>query len=118
MDNIKNDEYYLFKIIYDIDKVISYANGLSILEFVEDEIVLDSILFRMIQISESIKKLSTEFKSKYNDIPWVDISGFRNRIVHDYDSTDYSIVYEIIKNDLPNIKKQINYKHKINCTTP
>ena len=107
MDNIKNDEYYLFKIINDIDKVISYAKGLSFLEFIEDEIVLDSILFRMIQISESIKKLSTEFKSNYNDIPWVDISGFRNRIVHDYDSTDYSIVYEIVKKDLPRIKNEL-----------
>ena len=107
MDNIKNDEHYLFKIINDIDKVISYAKGLSFLEFIEDEIVLDSILFRMIQISESIKKLSTEFKSNYNDIPWVDISGFRNRIVHDYDSTDYSIVYEIVKKDLPRIKNEL-----------
>jgi uncharacterized protein with HEPN domain len=104
MDNIKNDKYYLLKIINDIDKVISYSKGLSFEEFLEDEIVVDSILFRLIQISESIKKLSTDFKNKHNNIPWIDIAGFRNRIVHDYDSTDYSIVYEIVKKDLPEIR--------------
>ena len=66
------------------------------------------MLFRLIQIVENIKKLSDEYKKEHNDIEWNDIIGFRNRIVHDYGKTDYSIVYEVVSTDLPVLKKSLN----------
>ena len=66
------------------------------------------MLFRLIQIVENIKKLSDEYKKEHNDIEWNDIIGLRNRIVHDYGKTDYSIVYEVVSTDLPVLKKSLN----------
>ena len=107
MDNIKNDDYYKELIIFDIDKIIEYTHKISYEEFIDDEQLIDAVLFRLIQIVENIKKLSDEFKKRHNDIEWNDIIGFRNRIVHDYGKTDYSIVYEVVSTDLPVLKKSL-----------
>lgn len=68
-----------------------------------NEILLDSMMFRMIQISENSRKLSDKYKENHADIPWNAVYGFRNRIVHDYGSVDLNIVYETLKNDIPDL---------------
>ncbi len=59
------------------------------------------------------KKLSTSFKEKYSDINWNDIIGFRNRIVHEYGKTDYTIIYEVVSNDIPNLKDTLFKKNNL-----
>ncbi len=103
MDNTKDDKYYINIILEDIHKILKYTGNISYEEFIEDDQLIDAILFRLIQISENIKKLSASFKNEYNNISWNDIIGFRNRIVHDYGKTDYTIVYEVILNDIPKL---------------
>ena len=71
----------------------------------DDEQLIDAVLFRLIQMTENIKKLSTRFKEQHASVSWNDIVGFRNRIVHDYGKTDYTIVYEVVSNDIPNLKE-------------
>ena len=104
MDNIKSDKYYINLILDDINKIIKYTNNVSYDDFMDDEQLIDAILFRLIQMTENIKKLSTSFKEEHKNISWNDIVGFRNRIVHDYGKTDYTIVYEVVSNDIPNLK--------------
>ncbi len=105
MDNNKNDTYYKNIILNDVEKILKYSNGLSYEEFIDDEELIDAILFRLIQISENIKKPSNEFKTGHSNIPWNEIVGFRNKIVHDYGKTDYSIVYEVVSNDIEALRK-------------
>ena len=104
MDNLKNDNYYIKLIMEDIDKILKYTNEVSYDDFMNEEQLIDAILFRLIQMTENIKKLSISFKEKYNNISWNDIVGFRNRIVHDYGKTDYTIVYEVISKDITAMK--------------
>ncbi len=103
MDNIKNDSYYLQKIIKDLTFVTSQMHNVDIEELNANEILLDSMLFRMIQVSENSRKFSDEYKEKHPDIPWNAVYGFRNRIVHDYGNVDLNIVYETLKNDIPDL---------------
>ena len=76
----------------------------SILE--ENEILLDSMIFRLIQIQENAKKLTEEYKSANRDIPWTDIAGLRNRIVHDYGNVDLAVVYAVLVEDIPWLAKR------------
>ena len=101
MDNLKNDNYYKNHILNDLNKILEYSKNVSYEQFVNDEQLIDAVLFRLIQITENIKKLSLSFKEQHPEIRWNDIIGFRNRIVHDYGKTDYAIVYEVISNDVP-----------------
>ena len=103
MDNIKDDNYYLRRIVSDLLFISEHMRGVDEEELNGNEILLDSMLFRMIQISESSKKLSLELKEKKNNIPWDAISGLRNRIVHDYGNVNLKIVYETLKNDIPEL---------------
>lgn len=103
MDNKKTDDYYVQKIIKDLRFVTVQMHSVDIEELSSNEILLDSMLFRMIQISENSRKLSDDYKSKHTDIPWTAVFGFRNRIVHDYGNVDLNIIYETLKNDIPDL---------------
>ena len=103
MDNIKNDNYYLQKIIKDLTFVTAQMQDVNINDLSTNEILLDSMMFRMIQISENSRKLSDKYKKNHADIPWNAVYGFRKRIVHDYGSVDLNIVYETLKNDIPDL---------------
>ncbi len=109
MDNIKNDSYYLQKIIKDLTFVTSQMQYVDIDELNENEVLLDSMLFRMIQISENSRKLSDEYKESHTNIPWNAVYGFRNRIVHDYGNVDLNIVYETLKNDIPDLLSALKW---------
>lgn len=100
MDNIKNDYYYLDKVIRDFHFIMKHTKDVSKDEFEKNEILLDSMMFRFIQISEHMKKLSTTFRANHVAVPWNEIIGLRNRIVHEYANVDYNIIYNTVKNDV------------------
>ena len=109
MDNVKNDRYYIQKIRNDLQFIVQHMKDVDIEELNSNEILLDSMLFRMIQLSENAKKLSDEYKEKRGYIPWNAMYGLRNRIVHDYGNVDLNIVFETLKNDIPD--KRIMLTH-------
>ena len=100
MDNVKNDEYFLTKIINDLEFIEKHMRNVTYDEFAENEILQDSMMFRLIQVSENAKKLTEEYKEKESDVPWRAISGLRNKIVHEYGGVDYRIVFDTLKEDV------------------
>lgn len=112
MDNHKNDSYYIQKAIKDISAILKYSKGKLYEDFVEDEQLIDSVMFRFIQLAENIKNISNEFKEQNKQVPWGKIIGFRNGIVHEYGETDYSIVYDIIFDNLEDLKKLFEHNIK------
>ena len=104
MDNLKNDKYYIDLAKKDIEKIIQYTKDISYEEFINDEQLIDAVMFRLVQMVENIKKITNKFKEEHNEIEWNEIIGFRNKIVHDYGKTDYNVVYEVIKEDIQKLK--------------
>ncbi len=107
MDNIKNDAYYIKKMLKDINFIIEKTNGITLEELEANEVLCDSVLFRLIQISENSVKLTTEFKASHNDIPWQAIKGMRNKIVHEYGDVEFDIVHQTITEDIPEVCKKL-----------
>ena len=103
MDNVKTDNYYIQKIKQDLEFISRHMKNVDIEELNANEVLLDSMLFRMIQISENARKLTEEFKQTRENIPWSALYGLRNRIVHDYGNVDLNIVYETLKVDIPDL---------------
>lgn len=108
MDNLKNNNYYIQKIKRDLKFIVLHMQDVDLEELNANEILLDSMLFRMIQISENAKNLSDEYKQVHGYIPWNALYGLRNRIVHDYGNVDLNIVYETLKNDMPELLEMIS----------
>ena len=61
MDNVKNDNYYIQKIRKDLEFIVAHMRNVDLEELNANELLLDSMLFRMIQISENAKKLTEEY---------------------------------------------------------
>lgn len=108
MDNTKNDHYYLNRIRTDIAFIVTHMKDVDMQELNDNEVLLDSMLFRMIQISENAKKLSAEYKIATANLPWNELIGLRNRIVHDYGNVDLRIVFDTLKYDIPLLLKQLS----------
>ena len=104
MDNKKDDAYYFLKIVQDIDAIKKHLNNETYEQFLKDDIVIDAIMFRLVQLIENIKNVSDQFKNNHSEIPWHKIIGFRNNLVHEYGKTDYLVVYQIVTNDLNTLK--------------
>ncbi len=107
MDNVKNDAYYIEKMLKDIKFIISKTSGISVEELEENEVLCDSVLFRLIQISENAGKVSEDFKANHNEILWKAIKGMRNRIVHEYGEVKLDIVYQTITRDIPALCRKL-----------
>ena len=107
MDNVKNDAYYVKKMLTDIKFIIDKTKGITLQGLKNDEVLCDSALFRLIQISENSIKLTQEFRDAHKDIPWQAIKGMRNRIVHEYGEVNFGIVYDTITKSIPDICQKI-----------
>jgi len=105
----RNDLANLNNIIWAIDKIeksISEIN--SIEELILKEEKYDSIIIKLMNIGESAYNISEELKNKFSMVDWDGMYKMRNIITHSYHSVDENIVWDIINNELPNDKKQIN----------
>ena len=108
MDNKKDNKYYVKKIVTDLAFIIKHTGGLTVAELETNELLLDSVMFRLIQISENSDKLTDDFKAHYSNIPWRAIKGLRNRIVHEYGNVDLTVVYDTVKDDIPWLYEELS----------
>ena len=105
MNNIKDDSYYLQmqKIRKDLEFIIVHMENVEETDFETNEVLQDSMMFRLIQVSENARKLTDTFKEEHNQVPWGDVYGLRNRIVHDYGMVDLHVVYATLIKDVPEL---------------
>ena len=108
MDNTKNNQYYLDKILTDLKFVIDHTQGKTQQQIEGDDLLVDSIMFRVIQIAENSMKLDEEFQKKNSHIPWRAIRGMRNMIVHNYGAVDLAIVYDTVANSIPELYRMLS----------
>lgn len=66
------------------ERILDTISNVTYDEYINDLDIQDITMFNLIQISENAKMISSEYKDNNLDIPWIDIYGLRNRIVHDY----------------------------------
>jgi uncharacterized protein with HEPN domain len=76
--------------------------------FFADEKTFDAVLMNFVIIGEAVTRLTEELKDQEKQIPWIQIKGFRNMVAHDYFGVDAEEVWQIIKNNLPELEKEIN----------
>jgi len=108
MDNKKDNKYYIKKIIADLSFILKHTKDITLKKLESNELLVDSVMFRLIQVSENSDKLTEDFKAEHNAIPWRAMKGLRNRIVHEYGNVDLSVVYDTVKEDIPSLLEKLN----------
>ena len=75
--------------------------------FLGDDKTIDAVARNLEVIGEAAARLPEEFRDSYPDIPWRQIVGLRNRIVHQYFDLDLELVWQIVSTELPDLKRRL-----------
>jgi uncharacterized protein with HEPN domain len=91
------------------ERINAFTADVSKEQFQEDE-KLNLAIIRLFEIlGEAANNISDELHEEHNDIPWREIAGVRNRLIHGYFDVDLNIVWEIIKQDIPILISNLKY---------
>lgn len=100
----RNSALYIHDIIDAIGKIERYTQGLSFKKFSKDQLIIDAVVRNFAVIGEAAKNVPTELRTRYSDIPWKEMAGMRDKVIHEYFGVDLDIVWKTIKKSLPNLK--------------
>jgi len=95
-----------------IDHITLYTANLSFENFTSNFMVIEACLYNIQIIGEAVSQLPEDVKSNNPHIPWTLIKGMRNRLIHEYFGTDLPVVWNVITNDLPAFKSDMESIHK------
>ena len=98
------DKGILLQIIKRCNRVTEKVSNIRETEFSLNEDIKEVVCFNLFQIGELANGLSVEFIKEYNKIPWKQIIGMRNRIVHGYDTINLEIVWSTAIESIPELK--------------
>ena len=103
----KNPKIFLEDILESINRIERYVKGKTKEEFLDNYEKQDAIIKRLEIIGEAVKNIPSETKKKHPEIPWKDMAGMRNVLIHEYFGVIMDRVWDTAKNDIPKLKKQI-----------
>lgn len=107
MNKALRDVDYLDHIRDAIAKIGRYTAGKIEADFLSDELVQDGVIRNLEIIGEAVTKLSPELKTRHGHVPWGEISGMRNRLIHGYISVNLEIVWSTVEKVLPDFLCQV-----------
>ncbi|MDO8580675.1 MAG: DUF86 domain-containing protein [Candidatus Omnitrophota bacterium] len=98
---------YLIDILAAAGKIEKFTKGITLAKFRKNELVMDAVIRNLEIIGEASKKLPETFKKNMAGIEWHKIAGLRNILIHEYFGVDAEILWDIIKNKLPELKREV-----------
>jgi len=102
-----SNEVIVQKLIGYIEKIMNYCISKDYNSFIADTKLVEACVFNLSQMGELVNKLDEAFTAAHREIPWRSIYGLRNRIVHDYEGVNLTLVWEIIAEDLSILRTQL-----------
>jgi len=94
-------------IIEALDRIFHYVKDLNYDGWMKDQKTIDAVIRNLEIIGEAAANVPREIQDLYVDIPWYQMKGMRNILIHEYFGVDLEIVWKIIQDDLPNLLNAI-----------
>jgi uncharacterized protein with HEPN domain len=88
-------------------RVVVYTDTLSYRDFETDTKTQDAVIRNLQVLGEAVKRLSSETRRAYPDLPWREMAGLRDKLVHDYFGTHLSIIWAVARQELPELLPRI-----------
>ena len=104
---MEKDKLYIRHILEAIEKIRRYVGSASFQEFDANELLQDAVVRELEIIGEAAKHLSEEFRSQHPAIPWEQIAGMRDKLIHEYFGVDTEIVWKTITEDLEPVRRAL-----------
>ena len=86
-----------------IRRILRYTHNISRAELEMNDEKVSAILYQIAVIGEATKRLSQEFRQQHPEIPWRDIAGMRDVLIHKYDQVDFDVIWDVVQSKLPEL---------------
>lgn len=96
---MKDDRVYLEHIANSLKKLLEYSEGMTLEQFLDDSKTQDACVRQLEITDEAAKRVSTSLRERFSDVPWKDMAGMRDRLIHQYINVDLMIVWLAITED-------------------
>lgn len=103
---MKRDHAYLLHVRDAIEAIVAYTTG-GRAAFNADRKTQDAVVRNLEIIGEAVKRLSAGLTEAHPDIPWRQIAGMRDKLIHDYFGVDLDLVWEVVELELPRLQNRI-----------
>ncbi len=105
---MKQEYYdYVKDIIDSIKDIEKFTKGMNFEDFKKDKKTVNAVIRSLEVIGEAAKNISQDLKDKFSDIPWKEMAGMRDKLIHEYHGVDLEIVWTVMKEELPPLKPKI-----------
>ena len=87
--------------------IAEYVQGMSSASWVKDRKTIDAVVRNLQIIGEASNHVPQDVQSRYSDVPWAQLRGMRNILIHEYFGVDTDILWRAVTEDVPNLKNQV-----------
>ena len=101
----KDTRVYFEDILESVSQIEKYTNKITCEEFLKNTLIQDAVTRRLEIIGEAVKKVPQDIRDLYPDVPWRNIAGMRDILIHEYSGVNLKRVWKVVKSDMPNLKK-------------
>ena len=98
---------YLEHILQECEFLVEKSKGISLEDFIENPVLMRAFVRSLEVIGEAVKNLPDEFRKKYPEVPWKEIAGMRDKLIHEYFGVNYRIVWKTVQQEIPKLKEQV-----------
>ncbi len=104
---MRDPKLYLRDILEAMLSIEKFVEGIDFEDFKKDDMKSSAVIRKFEIIGEAVKNVPENIKKKYRSVPWKDMAGMRDRLIHFYFGIKYELVWETIKKDIPELKPLI-----------
>ena len=101
------DRELILRILRYTRDIRAYIAGVDSGAFMQDGKTISACAFTLGQIGELVKSIDASLQEKYPEIPWKSMKGLRNRIVHEYENVDRTVLWGIVSKSIPELEEQL-----------
>ncbi len=98
---------YLDDVLEAIQRIEEYSRHPDYSSFKNDKQAVDAIIRNFEVMGEAAKKMPVALRNKHPDIPWIEMAGMRDKLIHEYFGVNTQILWKTVKDDLPKLKSQV-----------
>lgn len=98
---------YVEDILHEMDQARSFVEGMTEGEFVEDERTVRAVVRCLEVVGEATKQIPEDLRSRYDEVPWTQMAGMRDRLIHAYRDVDRGLVWEAVTEEIPRVRPEL-----------